>query len=1163
MRKKFESVMLMDMQNELFEELRSQFFYQILFQLVSSTQPRHILEIGGGEGLGSTRILSAALSTFSAPSQLYCIEADFKRAEHLRLLYPEARVLHGLSDNQVEMPTAADVLTFYQQNATHLRRYPLDQVLSWLAEEEGVVQQLKHQTSGLEQIKQEIEIAHFDLVLLDGGEFSGASDLALIYGAKVIILDDIMTYKNWNNHRFLKQDPNYYMLYEFENWAHGCSAFIRRPVLKPGIGAVIHTLNAEAQIENCLESLAWVDKVWVIDMYSQDQTVDIARGWGAEVISHLPTDCVDRARNFGLAQVDREWTLVLDVDERLPESLAQTIQTELKHMDKTGYWVPRQNFFFGEPIAALFPDYQMRFFRSQQALWSGRVHEHPYINGDTTAFPAELPYAIRHQAYDSLSQFANKQLTYAQLSNQQSQAEYSQTHQAENVLALRQQFTERQQLLNLKGQEASHQTWLIQQLYLFSDLSNLAVKMLASGQFKDSSVSQKEYRLSAFSYLKNGVVFDYPFIESLLSIAPICDQIIVCYASESTDGSREALEALQAKLPQLELYPSKVWQTPGLSQGEVIRLAAEEAEAYCDGDWLLHLQADEVYLNAEVLSIKNYLDQYHCLDIDGFFFQVLHFYADYDMVIGPQGAKAGWYQETMRLSRAGKAKHIQDAWTQLLKEPQSKALRVPIRIFHYGHVREKEAMRLKASYMERLYHDLADDYEVCAAQAFEYNAVPKELIEPFDAEHPETMLKRISSQRLAHSLHSWSMTETRRQKPRLLVIGRYPGVKKGYGITFDQIYQTGYLQESFEVHHLAWHYSGPNKLENGIYFYSDSVHAEGGPGALRGILYEIEPDLILLHADPHFFIPYQKELKAWKGPVVGWFTIDYERISNPDPLVQVFNRCQRLIALADFGRRQMKKDYTGTISKVPLSVDTQLFHPVDAQQKQLLRKQFALPEQGFIFLMVANNFWRKGIEYALQAMATYHQSYGVEQPVYLYLHTERTPELIELVQGLGLQNWVIISPDFDPYKNPWSDQKLAQLYQACNAFLLTSLGEGFGMPIWEAQASALPVIVSENSVLPEVAGPDALFIPCPGWAPGLNGDRMVWMKSPDPEACARLMFQLLSDSDLYWRLATESLKKVYRYTWQDCALKLRTELALALGTGKLEYYPAEPDLYLL
>ncbi len=1165
MRKKIESVMLNHMQKELFEELRSHPFYQMLFQLASTGKPRHILEIGSGDGLGSTRILSAALQATQPDANLFCIESEFARVENLLGLYPQeqVQVFHGLSDNQVEMPTAKDIMTFYRQELSFLRRYPLEQVLKWLADEESVVQKLNGQASGIELIQQKYQIQYFDLVLLDGGEFSGANDLALVYGAQTIVLDDIMTYKNWNNHRFLKQDPNYYMIYEKPNWGHGCSAFVRRQALVPGIGAVVHTLNAEAQIEDCLKTLSWVDKIWVIDMYSQDQTTSIAQSCGATVIPHLPMDCVDESRNFGLAQVDREWTLVLDVDERIPESLAQTIQSEFNILDKTGYWVPRQNYYFGESIPALFPDYQMRLFRSQRVLWSGKVHQHPWVDGETTAFPAELPYAIEHRAYDHLQQFVNKQLAYAELSVQQKQTEASHSVEADNILDLRQAFAAKQrQYLKANGQTVNHQTWLIQQLYLFSDLSELAVKILSSGQFKTPGISKTDYKLSAFSYLKNGISFDYPFIESLLSVAPICDQIVVVCARESIDGTREALQDLQSKIPQLKLHASDIWQRTDLRQGELIRLAAEEAEAFCDGDWLWHVQADEVYLNADIQKVKSYLEQYHHLDIDGFYFQVLHFYADYDMLIGSQGAKAGWYQETMRLSRRGKAKHFQDAWTQILKDPHSKALRTPIRIFHYGHVREKEAMRIKSTYMERLYHDLPQDYEVCAPQEFEYNAVQKELLEAFVLDHPETMLKRIALQRLAQSLESWT-SEFNRKQPRVLVIGRYPGVKKGYGITFDQLYQTGVLQESFEMHHLAWHYKGPNQIENGIHYYSDASHPQGGPGVLRELLYELEPDLILIHADPHFFISYQKELKAWKGPVIGWFTIDYERDTNPAPLEAVFNRCQRILALAEFGRKQIQKSYSGVISKVPLSVNTQLFHPVDAAQKRLLKQQFQLPEQGFVFLLVANNFWRKGLEYALQAMAIYHQVHGIDEPVYLYLHTEKTEELTELVQGLDLQKWVIITPDFDPYKNPWPDQKLAHLYQACDAFLLTSLGEGFGMPVWEAQATGLPVIASDNSVLAEVAGPDALLIPTPGWVPGHNGDRVVWMKSPDPEIAAQLMFQLISDPELYWRLATESLKKIYRYSWFDCALKLRTELALGLGTGTLEYYPAEPDLYLL
>lgn len=1133
--------------------------YMMLFQLASTQNVRHILEVGSSSGEGSTRILAKAIENLNAT--LYCLEAQPERFQALQALYadnPQVITFPYLSVYPPQFPTVAAIHSHWQQGESILKRYAREEVMQWYEGEKALAEQ-SPPVSGIEHIQSTYQIDHFDLVLLDGAEFLGLQDYQAVKAADLVVLDDTLSYKNQAVFAELMADPQYYLLYSFDRWGHGCAAFKRKQSVSQGISTVIHTRNEAANIRDCILSLQNLsNEIIVIDMASDDDTIAQvealqSQGLPLRWIPHVPTRGVDIARNFGLSQVLYDWTLVVDADERLNEVLFNTLQGLPSYgTDTAGYWIARQNIFFGAPSKALFPDYQLRFFRSYQAYWPAGVHHYPQLQGKSEQLPLQAHFV--HYSYTNVADFIMRQHDYAQVLWDNAQLPKA-AIQAK-IPDLRRRYDQKTKALQhqFKHRPPDDHSWLIHHLYLFSELTQLAVAMEKSGHF--ASLSVKTPRLSAYSYLKNGLLFDYPFCESLMAILPVCDEVIVTYAVDSEDQTFQVLQRLAQLFPHLKLYPSEVWQDTQVLEGKRIALAANEARDYCQGDWLWHVQADEVYLKKDTLQVKALIQEYDHQAIDAFVFPILHFYGDYEHYVNQNGPQEGWYLSCIRLARRGKAQHIGDAWTQKIQDNQ-RLKSVDIPIFHYGHVREHEAMRLKSNYMERLYKPLPENFEVCPPQQFSYNRVPKHLLNVFNHGHPETMVRRISRQRLQQAERERESPS----KPKLLVISRLPGLKKGYAITLSSIYKQQILQSHYEVHHLAWHYYEAPFVDQGVHIYPDNKDAIKDPDYLKALIYAIQPDVILLHADAHFFIPYLPTLQAWKGPVVGWFTVDYEQARNPSPIVNVLQRCQRVLGLADFGLSQMQKDYSGPVGKVPLGVDTRYFKPVDYAEKYALRQQWEVPLEACLFLVVANNFWRKGVEYAVQSFFEYCQQYpeaGANS--FLYLHTERTVELAEQIRALNLTQKVLITPDYHPIKQPLSTAKLSELYQLSDIFLLTTLGEGFGMTLLEAQATGLPIIVSDNSVTREVTQNNALFIPCPGRVPGKTGERMVWMRAPNTTEAAFLMHQLYQDESQRFQLAEKGLQDVRHYSWELTAHGLAGELALALKTGKLLFDFPEPQL---
>lgn len=1128
--------------------------YMILYQLARHAPIQTILEVGSADGSGSTAILQSALQ---ADSQLFCLEAEPDKYAALHQRYAaDDRVitLPYVAVFPPRFPAWPDIVDHWQQGQSFLRHYPLGQIEGWYLGEKALASRAS-EVSGIAWIQKEYGIDTFDMVLLDGAEFLGEQDYQAVKGARWIVLDDIQSYKNKAVMAELLADPDYFLLYHFDRWGHGCAAFRKKITLQAGISAVIHTKNEEQNIVDCIQSLQNIaSEVIVVDMYSTDQTAPLAQGLNTEKcpvrwVSHVPTSGVDIARNFGLSLAKYHWTLVLDADERLPEAL----QTHLLNLSASptadAYWLARKNYFFGAWARSLFPDYQLRFFRSYGVNWGGGAHQHPYTQGSHLQVPPQ--FFIVHYSYQHVADFITRQEQYAQVYwDHQALSPY---HLQQKLPDLRRkyQYQAEQYLQSAKYSTKDNHSWLIEHLYLFSELTQVAVAMERSGHFQ--AISETAPRLSAYSYLKNGVIFDYPFCESLLAVLPVCDEVVVTYAVDSEDNTFAVLQKMAQLFPHLRLYPSEVWKQQHVLQGQRIALAATEAREYCQGDWLWHVQADEVYTRQDTLKVKQLIAEYQDAPVDAFVFPIKHFYANYEQYVNEKGPQEGWYLSCIRLARRGAAEHIGDAWTQKVQDPQ-RLVQAPISIYHYGHVREAEAMRLKSNHMERLYKALPEDFEVCAPQSFVYDRVSQDLLAPMQSYHPEVMARRIARQRL-------NTLATRKQKPRLLIVSRLPGIKKGYGITFSSLYAQNVLQQHFEVHHLAWHYHGEAYVDAEVHIHPDNPKQMKDPARLESLLHALSPEVVLLHADMHFFLPYMPLLNAWKGAVVGWFTVDFEQERNPSPLVPVLQRCQRLLGMADFGLKQMRKDYPGPVGKVPLGVDTHYFHPVSYEEKIQLRRQWELPEQGVIFLTIANNFWRKGVEYAVQSFYEYCQRYpeaGAHS--FLYLHTERTSELIEQISILNLQKKVLITPHYDPMKAPISTQELANLYQLSDVFLLTTLGEGFGMTLLEAQASGLPLIVSDNSVIREVTQENAFYIPCVTRVPGKTGGRMVWMKAPDPVEAAFLMHQVYQDKQMAFQMAEKALQDVRHYNWDATAHLLAGELALAVSQGTPHFDYPEPRI---
>lgn len=184
---------------------------------------------------------------------------------------------------------------------------------------------------------------------------------------------------------------------------------------KVKISGLVLTHNSEATLEECLESLQWVDEIVLIDDDSIDQTREIAKKYNAHILIRKLDDFSSQ-RNFGLEKCTNEWVLVLDSDERISVELKKEIEFILSRpCIESGFQIPRKNLFMRIWIRSLYPDYCLRLFRKAEARYQGAVHESLKINGIT----GELKNPFFHVSYRNIEEILQKTNHYTTLSAQE------------------------------------------------------------------------------------------------------------------------------------------------------------------------------------------------------------------------------------------------------------------------------------------------------------------------------------------------------------------------------------------------------------------------------------------------------------------------------------------------------------------------------------------------------------------------------------------------------------------------------------------------------------------------------------------------------------------------------------------------------------------------
>lgn len=283
-------------------------------------------------------------------------------------------------------------------------------------------------------------------------------------------------------------------------------------------------------------------------------------------------------------------------------------------------------------------------------------------------------------------------------------------------------------------------------------------------------------RVTGFTFVKNALIYDYPVVEAIRSILPVCDDFVVA-VGKSDD---ETLELIRSIDPTKIRIIETEWDETLREGGRVLAVETNKAfaEVAADADWAFYIQGDEVvhekYHPAIVDAMNRYKDD---KQVDGLLFDYLHFYGSYDYV----GASANWYAHEIRIIKNDTSIYSYRDAQGFRKGENQKLSVVPIDayIYHYGWVKDPRAMQKKRQNFNKLWHDDAwIDEHIEKVESFDYEGHVREL-KRFEGSHPEVMKPRIEK---LNWQFEYDISENRRsRKDRTkAVLKKYLGIDTSY-----------------------------------------------------------------------------------------------------------------------------------------------------------------------------------------------------------------------------------------------------------------------------------------------------------------------------------------------------------------------------------------------
>ncbi|MBN1399129.1 MAG: glycosyltransferase [Bacteroidetes bacterium] len=246
-------------------------------------------------------------------------------------------------------------------------------------------------------------------------------------------------------------------------------------------------------------------------------------------------------------------------------------------------------------------------------------------------------------------------------------------------------------------------------------------------------------KISGFTFVRNGVLYDYPFLESIRSLLPLCDELITA-VGKSEDNTLEQIESIRS--PKIRIIKT-TWDEGLRESGSILSQQTNIALDQVSGDWAFYLQADEVLHEKDYPAIKNAMAEFQNRnEVEAILFNYKHFYGSYEYI----GDSRRWYRREIRIVRPSKkVRSWGDAQGFRIDGRKLRVKLIDASIYHYGWVKPPEIQQLKQKYFNKLWH--SDDWvdkNVGESAVYDYSKGGK--LKLFEGTHPAVMTGRVKNQ---------------------------------------------------------------------------------------------------------------------------------------------------------------------------------------------------------------------------------------------------------------------------------------------------------------------------------------------------------------------------------------------------------------------------------
>jgi len=247
-------------------------------------------------------------------------------------------------------------------------------------------------------------------------------------------------------------------------------------------------------------------------------------------------------------------------------------------------------------------------------------------------------------------------------------------------------------------------------------------------------------KVSGFTIIRNAVTYDYPIVEAITSILPLCDEVIVALGN-SADATEELINNIIS--PKIKIIHT-VWDESMREGGRVLALETDKALAAIspDSDWAFYIQGDEVIHENYLQVIREEMERWKDdRRVEGLLFKYLHFYGSYDYV----GDSRRWYRREVRVIRnIPGMESFRDAQGFRLNGRLLHVKPVNATMYHYGWVKPPDKQSAKQAVFNRYWHnDEWIDRNVSKSSAFDYSGI--DALAHFQGVHPAVMNRRIET----------------------------------------------------------------------------------------------------------------------------------------------------------------------------------------------------------------------------------------------------------------------------------------------------------------------------------------------------------------------------------------------------------------------------------